>query len=133
MEAFAPRTGDKPQSTLEEIKAGIGDLSDFKLYNNQILVGIWMRPEKTAGGIILTPKTRDEDRWQGKCGFVLKRGPLAFVDDERNSFHDQTVADGDCVLYRVSDGFPLDINGIHCRMLEDVDIKAAVPNPEMIW
>lgn len=124
---------DKPQTSLAEIKAAIGGLDAIGVFNNFLLVGIWMRPEKTAGGIILTQKTRDEDRWQGKCGYVLKRGPLAFVDDDRNAFHGQNVNEGDCVLYKTSDGFSLDVNGIHCRMIEDVHVKAVVSDPSVIW
>jgi co-chaperonin GroES (HSP10) len=123
---------DKPQSSLAEIKAGLGDLSSVKVFNNQVLVGIWRRPEKTKGGIILTDKTRDEDKWQGKVGYVLKKGPLAFKSDDRVQFADD-VSEGDCVVYRTSDGFPLDINGIHCRLLEDVHVKAIVTDPAVIW
>jgi len=127
------RENDKPQTTIEEITAGIGELSQVKVFSNYLLVGIWIRPEMTKGGIILTDKTRDEDRWQGSTAFVLKKGPLAFVDDDRNSFHGQDVAVGDIVVFRTSDGFSKDVNGIHCRFIEDVHVKAVVPNPEMIW
>lgn len=128
------RASDKPQTTYAEITSGIGpDLEGITVATNHLLVGIWMRPEKTAGGIILTPKTRDEDKWQGKVGYVLKRGPIAFKSDERNDFGDLDPQPGECVLYRTNDGFSLDINGLHCRMLEDVHIAAVVPNPEMVW
>jgi co-chaperonin GroES (HSP10) len=125
---------DKPQTSLDEVMAGIGPALDKVLVaTNHVLVGIWMRPERTAGGIILTPKTRDEDKWQGKVGFVLKKGAIAFKSDDRNDFGDLNPDVGDCVLYRTNDGFSVDVNGVHCRMIEDVHVKAVVPNPEMIW
>lgn len=123
----------KPQSTKEEIIAAIGDLSKLEIMHNQILVGIYMRPEKTAGGIILTDKTIDEDKWQGKVGLVLKTGPQAFKSDGTTDFAGQSVAEGDWLIYRVSDGFAIDINGAHCRLLEDIHIKGRVTDPTVIY
>lgn len=124
---------NKPQSSAEEIKESLGDLSGLSIMHNQILVGIWMRPEKTAGGIILTEKTVEEDKWQGKVGLVMAKGPLAFINDGANDFHGQDVEVGDWVIYRVSDGFSIDINGTHCRLLEDVHIKGRVSDPTVIY
>ena len=58
----------------------IGDLSNIEVFNNQVLLGIYIRPVKTRGGIMLTDNYRDEDKWQGKVGLVLKKGPTAFMD-----------------------------------------------------
>lgn len=124
---------DKPQSTLDEIKEGLGDISEMELFANWILVGVWIRAGTTKGGIILTDKTLNEDVYQGKVGFVLKKGPLAFVPDARVDFGGMDVTDGDCILYRVSDGFQMDINGIHCRLLEDTHVKMRVPSPSLIY
>lgn len=124
---------NKPQASKGEIEASIGNIEDITIYHNQILVGIYMAPERTAGGIIRPDRTRDEDKWQGKVGLVLKKGPLAFQDDRTNSFAGQDVSAGDWIVYRVSDGFPIDINGVHCRIMEDTHVKAAVPAPELVY
>ncbi|API52863.1 hypothetical protein BMW22_15670 [Rhizobium leguminosarum] len=124
---------NKPQSTQTEITAAIGDISSLEIMHNQILVGIWMRPERTAGGIILTEKTVDEDKWQGKVGLVLKVGPTAFVNDNANDFKGQSLSVGDWVIYRTSDGFSIDVNGTHCRLLEDVHIKGRTNDPSIIY
>lgn len=124
---------NKPQSTQAEILEAIGDISYLEIMHNQILVGIWMRPERTAGGIILTEKTVDEDKWQGKVGLVLKVGPTAFVNDSANDFKGQSLSVGDWVIYRTSDGFSIDVNGTHCRLLEDVHIKGRVNDPSIIY
>lgn len=124
---------NKPQASKGEIEASIGNIDDITIYHNQILVGIYMAPERTAGGIIRPDRTRDEDKWQGKVGLVLKKGPLAFVDDRSNNFGGQDAELGDWIVYRVSDGFPIDINGVHCRIMEDTHVKAAVPAPELIY
>ena len=116
-----------------EIRKRIGDISKIEVLHNQILVGVYIRPEKTKGGILLTSQTRDEDRYQGKAGLVLKKGPLAFVDDDNNKFHGQNVDIGDWVFYRVSDGFPLVLNGTLCRLLEDVHVKGKIPSPDVVF
>jgi co-chaperonin GroES (HSP10) len=125
---------DKPQTTADEIMASIGSaIGQFEIFHNQILVGIYMRPEKTAGGVILPDKVKDEDRWQGKVGLVLKKGASAFVNDARNDFHGLDVTVGQWVVFRVSDALAIDINGVHCRMLEDIHIKGVVESPSIIW
>ena len=116
-----------------EIRKRIGDISKIEVLHNQILVGVYIRPEITKGGILLTPQTRDEDRYQGKAGLVLKKGPLAFVDDDNNKFHGQNVDVGDWVFYRVSDGFPLVLNGTLCRLLEEVHVKGKIPSPDVVF
>ena len=116
-----------------EIRKRIGDISKIEVLHNQTLVGVYIRPEKTKGGILLTSQTRDEDRYQGKAGLVLKKGPLAFVDDDNNKFHGQNVDIGDWVFYRVSDGFPLVLNGTLCRLLEEVHVKGKIPSPDVVF
>ena len=117
----------------KEIRNRIGDISKIEVLHNQILVGVYVRPEKTKGGILLTSQTRDEDRYQGKAGLVLKKGPLAFVDEHNNKFHGQNVDVGDWVFYRVSDGFPLVLNGTLCRLLEEVHVKGKIPSPDVVF
>jgi hypothetical protein len=48
----------------------LGSLDDIQVFNNEVLVAIYVRPEKTNSGIILPGQTRDEDRHQGKVGLV---------------------------------------------------------------
>ena len=52
----------------------VGNLDELKIFNNQVLIATYIRPEKTKGGIIMTQNTRDEDRYQSKVGLVLKFG-----------------------------------------------------------
>jgi co-chaperonin GroES (HSP10) len=116
-----------------ELRAKIGDISKVDILHNQILVAVYVRPEKTKAGIFLADQTRNEDRYQGKAGLVLKKGPLAFVDDDTNKFHGQNVEIGDWVFYRVSDGFPLILNGTLCRLLEEVHVKGKIPSPDVVF
>lgn len=116
-----------------DLAAAVGDLSGVELFHNQILVATYKRPEKTAGGIFLTDNARKEDEYQGKVGLVLKKGPLAFVDDASVKFNGQDVAIGDWITYRASDGWALTINGVHCRMVEDSHIRMRVAAPDLVY
>lgn len=117
----------------EALRQMVGDLDGIELFHNQILVAIYKRPERTAGGIILTDTARKEDEFQGKVGLVLKKGPLAFIDDAAVKFAGQDVTPGDWITFRASDGWALNINGVPCRMVEDSHIKLRVASPDQVY
>lgn len=117
----------------EDILEKIGDLSNFEVMHNDVLIGIYMRPEKTKSGIIITDKTRQEDEYQGKAGLVLKKGPLAFVSDENFDFKGQDVSIGDWVSIWVSDGRKIMIREVLCRMVEDRHIRLKIPAPDLVY
>jgi co-chaperonin GroES (HSP10) len=117
----------------KELLSVLGDTSNVEIFNNQILVAIYIRPEKTVGGIILTNTIRDEDKWQGKIGLVIKKGPSAFVDDSKNWFNGVTVDVNDWVIFRPSDGWGLTVNGIMCRLLDDTVIRGRVSHPDQVF
>ena len=94
---------------------------------------VYVRPEKTKSGIILTSNTRDEDRIQGKVGLVLKKGPQAFVDPSNTWFGDVDIEIDDWVFYRPSDGWSVTINGVLCRVLDDTNIRGRIQNPDHVW
>jgi co-chaperonin GroES (HSP10) len=120
---------------VEEIMDKIGDLTDFVIPFNKILVGIYMRPEKTKSGLILTDKYREEDRWQGRAGVILKRGPMAFIDDDRVKFNGLDPQVGEWVCFRPSDGMKLDIRHKegHCILLSDIQIQLVIPAPDLVF
>jgi len=117
----------------EAILNEIGSVDDIGVFNNQLLVAIYMRPEKTKSGIILSDQTRSEDRYQGKVGLVLKKGPTAFVDPDNKWFVDTDVEVGDWVYFRVTDGWSINVHGVSCRMLEDTDIRGSTKYPDAVW
>jgi co-chaperonin GroES (HSP10) len=117
----------------KEIISQIGDISEIEVFNNQILVAIYIRPQKTKSGIILTEKYTDEDKYQGKIGLVLKKGPDAFIDESGKWFKDVKISEGDWVVFRPSDGWALSVNGQSCRLLDDVTVRGRVKQPDSIW
>jgi co-chaperonin GroES (HSP10) len=111
----------------------VGDLSGFEIFHNQILVAIYVRPEKTSGGIIRPGSNVQEDEYQGKVGLVVKLGPSAFLDSEEENFQGQSVNIGDWVVFRVGDGWQLTIRDTACRILTDRTVRMKIKNPGDIF
>lgn len=132
------QTNHKPQTSEIEIRLAMeAALDGFEPFHNQILLGIFMRgtAKEIAGGhkLYLPESVVREDQFQGKVGVVLKIGPLAFKSDGRNDFGGQNIQIGDWVVFRVNNGFTIDINKVHCRMIEDVHVYGRVADPMTIW
>jgi co-chaperonin GroES (HSP10) len=117
-----------------ELMKTVGDLSGVDLLNNKVLVGIYIEPEKTKGGIILAPASIKESIWQGTVGLVLKKGNTAFKDEPETGtyFHGQDVDVGDWVVFRPGDARRVQINGVDCRMVEDSLLDMVIETPNLI-
>src|SRR5258705_13528094 len=59
------------------IIAAVGDLTKVKVGGDLVLLGTYIRNERTSGGIIRPKENVQEDEFQGKVGLVLKAGPVA--------------------------------------------------------
>jgi len=116
----------------EKLLSELGDLSDIQLGNSKVLVGVYIRPQKTKSGLWLTDKAVDEDRWQGKVGLVVKHGPLAF-DPENEWFEGTNFKLHDWVFFRPSDGWSITINGVLCRVLGDTQIVGSAGHSDRVW
>lgn len=118
---------------------GIGDISGYEVFYHRILVGQYLRPEKTAGGILLPEgkgTTREEDRWQGKAVLVLKIAPGAFRDVGglyESNYYGQRVEVGDWVLVKPTDGWQQLVNDWPCKTIEDSMIMARVSRPDIVF
>lgn len=119
---------DPKQTILNDL----GDLSGLNLSGAQILVATYIRPERMKSGLIITTNTREEDKFQGKCGLVIKMGPLAYKETEKLDFGGYRVKEGDWVWYRPMDGYALSVKGVHCRVLDDVEIRGDVTHPDLV-
>ena len=124
---------DHETDPAENLKKELGDLSTVEVFNNQILVAVYIRPQKTKSGIILTSQTTDEDRYQSKVGLIVKKGPQAFRDSSGEWFDDVEINEGDWIVFRPSDGWSITVNNVLCRMIDDVNIKARVDQPDRVW
>lgn len=122
-------TSDNPKKGILD---AVGDISKINLFSGRVLVGIYIAPEKTKGGIIRVNDTVKEDVWQGVVGLVLKKGNLAFKDDEFNKFHQQDVKVGEWVTFRPGDAKRIQINGVECRIVQDTLIDMVIDNPDIV-
>lgn len=127
--------------------AAAGDLSDYEVFHNLILVATYVAPPRMMKGpngelipFHTSDRAKEEDRFQGKIGLVLKFGPTAFMDDNVAKFGGVKLRVGDWVMYRPSDGHELFIRdrrkfdeGLSCRMIEDVFIRGRVTDPSLIY
>ena len=130
----------------QDIIDRIGDLSKVEIAQNEVLIAVYKRQEKTAGGIILTHSNLKEDEYQGKVGLVLKIGAACRFerfDVQRNITFGIPVEIHDWVVVRPSDTWRLDVNGnpgavdlkdfIWCRLCYDDQIRMKIPDPGMVY
>jgi|SRR6516164_4515830 len=111
-----------------------GEIPGFELLRNDVLVGVYLRPEKTKSGIHLPDQTRKEDEHQGKAALVLMKGPTAFVSDDNIQFDErQNVEVGDWISLWVSDGRKIIVNGQLCRVIRDQDVVMKIPSPDAVF
>jgi len=111
----------------------LGDITDVEIFHNQVLVAIYQRPEKTKSGLYLAAQTRDEDKYQGKVGLIIKKGNDAFIDQSGKWFKGVTLDVGNWIVFRPSDGWQITVHGVLCRILDDTDIRGRVPAPDAVW
>jgi len=116
----------------EAILEDLGDISKVELFHNQVLLAVYIRPTKTKSGLILTDNHVDEDRYQSKVGLLVKRGPMAFEQDD-NWFSNLTFNDHDWLVFRPSDGWSITVNGVLCRIFDDINIKGRVDHPDAVY
>lgn len=116
----------------QAIQKAVGDLSGVDIFFNQILVGVYIQHNKTAGGVYLPENTLKESVWQGVVGLVLKKGPMAFVDDDTISFLGQNVEIGDWIVYRAGDALNITVNETSCRLVQDRLVKMRINDPAMV-
>ena len=67
-----------------------------------------------------------EDEYQSKIGLVLKKGGMAFVDEDNQWFRDTKIELNDWIVFRPSDGWSVTINNNICRILDDTAVRGRV-------
>lgn len=130
----------------KEILDKLGDLSGVRVAQNEVLLAIYMRPARSAGGLYLTDNDRKEDRYQGKVGLVVKIGEacrfLRLSQDGARTFGIE-VKLHDWVVVRPSDTWTMDVNTdpkaayiedfVPCRLIYDDHVRLVIDAPGMIW
>jgi len=129
-----------------EILDKLGDLSHVEIANNEVLLAIYIRSNRSPSGIYLTDKTVKEDEYQGKVGLVVKIGPACRfqrTNAETGVIYGLDIKLHDWVVVRPSDTWALDLASdptelnrekfVKCRLAYDDMIRARVPSPGMVW
>ena len=129
-----------------EILDKLGDLASVEIANNEVLLAIYIRSNRSPSGIYLTDNTVKEDEYQGKVGLVVKIGPACQfrrTNPETGITYGLDVKLHDWVVVRPSDTWPFDLNTdtsemdrskfVKCRLAYDDMIRMRVPHPQMIW
>lgn len=112
------------ENTFYDRVVDIAERYNIRPIGYQLLVAMWIRPKetKTKGGLILTDKTLDEDKWQGKVGQVIGLGPDAYRSDQYRTFSSEWCHDGDWVIVPKSEHVSrmLEVEGfIFCFLNDD--------------
>lgn len=115
------------------IIAAVGDLSGTKIAADLVLLGTYIRNERTAGGIIRPKEVLEEDEHQGKVGLVLAAGPLAYADWEDDAARGQMAQQHSWVVYAIKDAWPVQINGTACRFIPYDKIRMQLTEPSMVF
>ena len=118
---------DNPKLAL--IKA-LGDLSNETVLADLVLIAIYIRPEKTPGGIIRPVDNIKEDEFQGKVCLIVKVGPQA------TDFEDDTPAIcniGDWVVFSIKDGWSVTVNDVACRLVPYSRLRMKISSPDVVF
>lgn len=123
-------SGDPKKAIMEAVAPKLSGVTPM---GDMVLIGTYIRPQKTAGGIIRPDSNVQEDVWQGKVGLVLKLGQDAFEDTADYGFNGQRVDIGEWCVYKGGDAWSLMVNGYPCRLVRDVNIKLKIDDPSVIF
>lgn len=121
-----------PEECKKNLQKYLGDIKHTVLHS-KVLVAQYIAPAKTKGGIILTDRKVQEDRYQGTIFLVIGLGKGAFKDDHIAKFHGDKLKIGDWVMAVASDGIAMDINSVPCRLYDDTRILMKVTDPTMYY
>lgn len=126
---------DPRQEIIDRVKPF---LDGVHVMGEDVLLGVYVRPEKTKGGVHLTQSYRQEDEYQGLACVVLKMGPLAFVEDDDHKYGERKPQVGDWVAVKKSQGYSLKIGASAidvqpCRLMNESGIKLIISEPDMVW
>jgi len=124
-----PQVKEAKRLDPENIQGVVDDLPEPSGW--RLLVLPFTPKEKTSGGIIIAQESLDKARIATNCGYVLKMGPLAYMDKEKF----QTgpwCKKGDWVIFARYAGSRLPIEGGEIRLLNDDEVLGTIKDPEAV-
>ena len=111
----------------------VGDLAGIDIFSDLVLLGTYIRPEKTSGGIIRPKDNVVEDEHQGKVGLVLKKGPIAYGDWEDDTSLGQNAALHTWVVYQAANTWKFQLNGVACSIVPYDRLRFRTDDPMKVF
>jgi hypothetical protein len=111
----------------------VGDLAGIDVFSDLVLLGTYIRPEKTTGGIIRPKEVVQEDEHQGKVGLVLKKGPIAYGDWEDDKSLGQNAVLHTWVVYQAANTWKFQLNGVACSIVPYERLRLRVDDPTKVF
>ena len=113
----------------ENIKSVVDELPEPSGW--RLLVLPFTPKDKTSGGLIISQESLDKARIATNCGYVLKIGPLAYLDKEKYPTGPWCKR-GDWVIFARYAGSRLPIEGGEVRLLNDDEVLGTIKDPESV-
>jgi len=99
----------------------------------RVLLLPYQGKKQTDGGILLPTEVREKEALGTVCGYVLKVGPLAYLDaDKFGENSEPWCKKGDWVIFGRYAGSRFKIEGGEVRLLNDDEILARITDPDDI-
>jgi hypothetical protein len=111
----------------------VGDLSGIDVFSDLVLVGTYIEPEMTAGGIYRPVEVLQDSEHQGKVGLVLKKGPIACADWEDDASLGQNAKLHTWVLYQAANTWKFQLNGVACSIIPYERLRLRVDDPAKVF
>jgi len=124
-----PKVKEAKRLDPENIQGVVDDLPEPSGW--RLLVLPFTPKEKTSGGIIIAQESLDKARIATNCGYVLKMGPLAYMDKEKFATG-PWCKKGDWVIFARYAGSRLPIEGGEIRLLNDDEVLGTIKDPEAV-
>lgn len=122
---------------VQEIVGKDGLQKRWKNLHANVLVATYVRPEKTAGGIIIPGNSIHEDRYQGKVGLVLALGENAYkaigdwnAQKGRFEYHGTVPKLWEYVQFHTSDARESSFNGLSIKWIPDQLVLGVIPEED---
>jgi|TARA_R110002051_G_scaffold322933_1_gene415029 co-chaperonin GroES (HSP10) len=94
----------------------------------RLLIGLPEVEEMTEGGIYIPDERRTAESVASVVGFVMKKGPDAYVDEKRFP-NGPWCKEGDWIVMRAYSGTRLRVHGQELRIINDDSVEAVIEDP----
>jgi co-chaperonin GroES (HSP10) len=113
------------------IEEEIAKFDDMQVDGWDIILRLYIRPNKTRGGIIITDNSQDEDQYKNCVGLVVKIAPACYLDPR----YDQSgpwCKVGEWRTFPRHAGYKIFYKDIPIFIIKEDAVGPRVPDPRFI-